>query len=287
MDTQKMAERLRAIIVDRIQKESMDLPAYPEVARKVQAQLNGTEVSISEVATVLEQDPLLAAQVLKIANSATYRGVDTITSLSQALSRIGTNALTTILRQAVAKSLFTSREPRIRKSCAVLWDHSIAVGNIARDLHAIAGAEDSQGAYLAGLLHDVGKPLVAAFLLEFERNLSARESAALLDGTMWLDLIQDLHRPVGAALAKAWELPPAVAKAIEDSTNFNPAERMSPANAVCIANAIAKLHGPYVGQFETNEVESQIMIGRSMLGLDDEIVDNLIAKIANQKASAA
>lgn len=272
-------ERLQAFLIKRIEENRLVLPVSPDVAMQVQRQLEDSEIDLPSVALSLEKDPLLAAQVLRIANSPLYRGSSDATSLPQAVVRIGIRPVKNALRTAVAQQIFSSRIPGINESLKGLWNHALTVATVARDLYGISGAKDSDPAYLTGLLHDVGKGVVAAYLLDFEKGSAGTKVANILDHNRWVEIVDDIHRPVGVALAKQWSFPREVTSVINDCVEYDVAERLSPTNAVRFANALVKQHGVHVGRVDQEEVATVMMIGRSLFDLEDETVDKLVNKI--------
>ena len=128
---------------------------------------------------------------------------------------------------------------------------------------------------MVGLMHDIGKPIVAIHLLDLERSVSRSVQDHWIDPTQWLSIVQEVHRPVGVAVAKAWNMSSDICKAVNDCVEFDPIERSSPANAVRFANALAKREGVYAGPVDMEQVETVLLIGRSMLGLDDDGISAL------------
>jgi putative nucleotidyltransferase with HDIG domain len=229
---------------------------------------------MKEVATLLEKDPVMAARALRLATSAAFGGGKKIT-LQEALARIGTKALKSLLVEASAQKLFISRNPQINDQLKVLWEHSVAVGILARDVLALIGQGDSESAYLAGLLHDVGKPVVATVLLELERQLTEVYQKGWIDSGEWLTVVKNVHRPVGVALAEKWQLPTPLAVCIKAAGEYDKGERHSLANAVCFSNALAKKSGIYAGEIDAEDNDAIIMIGRSVIGISDDILRTL------------
>jgi HD-like signal output (HDOD) protein len=144
-----------------------------------------------------------------------------------------------------------------------------------------AAFQDKEGPYMAGLMHDIGKPVVAIHLLDLERSVSRAAQDHWIEPTEWLNIVQEVHRPVGVAVAKAWNLSAEICKAIQDCVEFDPIERASAANAVRFANALAKREGVYAGPVDMEQVETVLLIGRSMLGLDDDGIAALSTALRN------
>jgi HD-like signal output (HDOD) protein len=145
---------------------------------------------------------------------------------------------------------------------------------------------DPEDAYLTGLLHDVGKPVMAILLLEAEKMMSSRTTKPWIGSEEWMRSLQRSHRPIGIALAKRWALPAAVVNAIEQCSDYDSLDRHSVANLVRFSNAVCKQQGLYIGEFDMEDINALVMIGRSLLGLDDDglvrLVGGLKDKVANR-----
>ena len=275
MSVDKLASELEAILVKRIQSDQLVLPTMPAVALKVQEILKDPDSGMKEVAAALEKDPVLAARALRMATSAAFAAGAKKVSLQEALARLGAKALKSLLVEASAQKLFVSKNPQINEQLKVLWEHSVAVGMLARDVLALTGAQDSDSAYLAGLLHDIGKPVVATILLELERQLTEVYQRSWIDSGEWLDVIGKVHRPVAVVLAEKWALPPPIVACIKEAGEYDQANRQSLANAVCFANALSKKSGIYAGRVDEEDNDALVMIGRSVIGISDDILRTL------------
>jgi putative nucleotidyltransferase with HDIG domain len=279
VDAKKLGQKLQEVILARIAAGTLQVPTLPRVAHVVRTQLDDPDVDLRAVSAALEKDPVLAMQVLRVASSPLYRSRDEIASLSQAITRLGIKKLREVLVAACARQVFNSRRPELREAIAALWNHSMAVAILARDILSIAGMKAPDTAFLGGLLHDIGKPIAAAYLAEVETGLSGREARTWIDGEAFLGIVNDIHRPIGFAVAEEWQLPEAVAVAIRDSGDYDSSERGSPTNAVRFANAVAKQHGYAAGAFDEKQIATQVMVGRSLLGIEEGVAEELAGKI--------
>ncbi|HVO19353.1 MAG TPA: HDOD domain-containing protein [Anaeromyxobacter sp.] len=275
MSTDKLASELEGILVKRIQSDQLFLPSLPAVVVKVMEVLRDPDAGMKEVASLLERDPVMAARTLRIASSAAFAGGSKRITLQEALARLGTKALKGLLVEASTQKLFVSRNVQINDQLKVLWEHSVAVGLLARDVLALTGQGDSESAYLAGLLHDVGKPVVASVLLELERQLTEVYQKGWIDSGDWLRVVRSVHRKVGVALGEKWQLPAPIVACIKDSGEYDKSERHSLSNAVCFSNALAKKTGIYAGEVDAEDNDAIIMIGRSVIGISDDILRTL------------
>jgi putative nucleotidyltransferase with HDIG domain len=285
MSTEKLAAQMEQIILNRIAQDKLTAATLPQTAEKVLAMLRDPNFSTKRVVTLIEKDPLLAVRVLRVANSAVYGGGG-LARLDAAVSRLGTQKLRTLLIDLSARQVFISKDHRIARASAGIWEHSLAVALIARDLTALSAGGDADGTYLCGLLHDIGKPLVAVMLLEAEKILAQEQGNAWIGSDAWVQVVNKTHRKVGVALAEKWQLPADVVSGIADSGDYDNAARKSPANYVRFANALAKREGFVVGEVDADEVSALIMIGRSLLDLDDDIINKLTGALKERVQGA-
>ena len=281
--TERLTAEMERIIRARIEANRLVLPAFPATATRCAAMLKDPNVNTKKVVALLEADPVFAVLVLRAASTANFGG-QAAGSLDTAVTRLGINALRTLLIQAAARSIFESSDRSINQRLAQVWTHSIGVAVMARDIAALMQASDVEACYLAGLLHDVGKPVVAAMLTEVERSLGKK---AQISVDQWIGVVDACHRPVGVALAEKWNLAAPVVAAIRDCNEYDPGDRRGPANIVRFANALVKKHGLATGTYDPDDVSALIMIGRSMLGLEEEVVGRLAAGIKARIESGA
>jgi HD-like signal output (HDOD) protein len=126
-------------------------------------------------------------------------------------------------------------------------------------------------------LHDVGKPVVGAILLEAERvAANKRKTSAWHSREAWLDLVSLCHREVGFAMARAWQLPDEVLFAIARSDRYSIDGTPSPVNLVCLANAIVKRAGVYTRPVEDSEISGVIAEGSTIFHLTEDDIARFV-----------
>jgi len=162
----KLAEQMEKIVLNRIGNDQLVLPPMPAVALKCLSLLKNPDFSLKEAASLIERDPILTALMLRVANSAAMATRDPVQSVLQAVTRFGMQKLRMFLIEASARKVFESRDTRIVEAARGVWEHSLAVAMLARDVVAFSNSGSPDFGYLGGLLHDIGKPIVAAMLLE-------------------------------------------------------------------------------------------------------------------------
>ena len=281
-ESAKIAGWLESVVLKRIADDQLVLPSIPGVVAKSLEIVRKTDFNFKDVATVIEMDPVLTARALRLATSAAFSGGTMKLSLAEALARIGAKSVKTLLIEGAAQKLFVSKNPQIAGASRRTWEHSIVVAGMARDIAALAGSQSGEAAYLGGLLHDVGKPLVATMLLEAERQVVEVRNQKWIDSPVWLEVMARLHRKVGVALAEKWQLPEEVCRCIRDCSEYDNSDRASIVNAVCLANALAKQNGFAVGPVDADDIGALVMIGRSLLGLSQEMLAKLSSDLKDR-----
>jgi putative nucleotidyltransferase with HDIG domain len=282
-------KRLTDIILKRLESDNLLVPAMPAIAVQCMRLLDDPKQTFKDVSKVISKDPLLASRVLRLANSAAFPGKSQVTTLEQSIARMGTEGLKLAICHYSMYQAFSSKDERIQAAFQGIWEHSLAVALIAKE---IAGQLDGPGrpdpdtAYLAGLLHDVGKPVVAALLLEAEKLMSVHKSSVpWISHSVWRKVVDRSHRNVGVALARLWNLPPAIGDAIAKCEAYDPAAPHAASNIVCLANAFAKVHGLYAGDFDADQVNALLVEGKKLLDMPDEALALLCAGLYGRVGS--
>ena len=117
-------------------------------------------------------------------------------------------------------------------------------GHLGQNVAILAGVEEPEVCLVAGLLHDIGKPVVATMLLEAEAQIAQRNPKLWsIDGDAWVGVVERTHRKIATDVAKKWQLPEEVQNAVLQFSDYDAANRQSIANAVHFANALAKQMG--------------------------------------------
>jgi putative nucleotidyltransferase with HDIG domain len=269
-----VVDKLTNIIRKRLDSDALVVPSMPAIALQCMRLIDDPNQTFKHVSELAGKDPVLALRVLRLANSAAFPGKTPAITLENAISRMGTEGLKLALVHYSMFQAFSSRDERIQAAFRGIWEHSLAVALIAKEiagLQEVPNAVDPAVAYVAGLLHDVGKPVVAALLLEAEKLMSLQKSSVpWISHTVWKRVVDGSHRSVGVALAEHWELPAQIHSAIENCQNYDFRTPFSCSNLVCLANAFAKVQGLYSGDFDATSVQALVAEGKRLLGIPDE-----------------
>jgi HD-like signal output (HDOD) protein len=271
-----VARDVEAAVLRAIESNTLDLPTLPVVASRVLAMLAQPDFSLDKVAKLIESDPILAARLLSRLRNAAFAGLQRLDSVLTCVTRLGARELRVFLIETSVRQVLESRNPIIVEMCRELWRHSLAVAVLSRDLAVATHGLHPDTAYLAGLLHDVGRPVLAAKLLESEQRLLGVHTQRWIMPSTWLAIIADRYRSVGAALAANWGLPESVARAIRHSATFDTQDRFADSNLVSLADLLSRQQGIYVGPVEMPEVDRLVNEGRELLSLDEATLERIL-----------
>jgi len=187
-------------ILERHLEEDVELPILPEASARIVALCSDEKADARAIENVLERDPSLASHVLRIANSSAYAPQSQIVSLQQAVSRLGLGTLrNVVLAISVQGRVFkvAGHQARVRS----IWAHCAVAAAFAREI-ARKLRKNVEGAFLCGLLHDVGRPIVLQATID---ALAHRTKEALPDALLETAM-NEFHEAVGADLIEAWKL---------------------------------------------------------------------------------
>ena len=283
--TREMATRVEESVLAAIENNALELPTMPMVAARALAMLGRDDFSFAQIAALIETDPIVAARLVRLAQSAAFAGLSRFDSVITCVTRLGAEELRLFLVETAVHHVLESRNPCIAQMCRDLWRHSLAVAILSRDLASGVHALHPDSAYLGGLLHDVGRPALAATLLDAEQRLLGTRVQRWIMPSAWLAIISGKHRSVGAAIARKWGLPDPVAHAIRDSSDYDTGDRFSTGNVVLLADSLAKREGIFVGPINAEEIKQHVALGQQLLSVDDALIERLVADLANRVAS--
>ncbi|MGZ3607551.1 MAG: HDOD domain-containing protein [Syntrophales bacterium] len=184
------------------------LPTVPDTLRKLSRIMEKPNVSLTEVASFVQSDPALTFRILKMVNSAVYGFPGRIASVSHAIMLLGLNVVKGLL---LGVSVFEL----MQKAMTGLYEHSMGCAAAARIIAQKKGLREPEEAYVAGLIHDIGKVVMA---LEFTK---AYEGALAFAETEHISIMQaekkffaDTHAALGGVLSEKWRFPKKLTEAI-------------------------------------------------------------------------
>lgn len=213
--------------------------SLPGIHARLNEKLKDPNSSNAEIADLVEKDPGLSLVVLKIVNSAIYGFRNTISTITQAITLLGRNELSVLLLSTGVVSLF-KKLPIRKELLNAHWQHSLLCALIAKHLSLHGSmAADSATLFMAGLLHDMGKPVIWHKLPEQSKALYTEIN---LDNSLEqeLSLLGFSHAEVGYELMKLWGLP----ASLQATTRFhhapeNAADHADECRLIALSNRLA------------------------------------------------
>jgi HD-like signal output (HDOD) protein len=183
------------------------LKPFPAVAQKVLALLADPNFRTQDVRAAIEEDPALAARVLLVANSAAFAGSTPCDTVGRAIVRLGAATVRDLVIALATMGMFHDVTGRGR----ILRDHCVSTGALARVLARDLLANPAPGVFLAGLMHDVGKLLMAQSgeFPTLALTPQELEDLELVDGSHALER-QHLgydHAVLGGHAVMLWKIP--------------------------------------------------------------------------------
>ncbi len=215
------------------------MPAFPKSVQKILELTRDVNCTPRDLVQVIEKDPVVTVKVLKVVNSAYYRLPKQITSVSHAVVYLGFNTIKNLALGIAAIGM-------LPKQNAAGFDvdqyllHSLSTAGIAKLLATNLDNADPMDCFIAGLLHDFGKVVLAQFLPgEFKQALTLCHT----DGSSLHHALQQIigadHAVVGAMLVEKWRFAPDL---IDTIAHQYEAEEKDSALFACVfsANQISK-----------------------------------------------
>ena len=202
------------ITSDLVRQRVKSLPSMPTSVVALGKAVADDRCTVDRVLDVLSQDPGLSAALLRLANSVMFARDGRIMDLRNAVMRLGFDS---IFKLGQSAAIIRSVHGGSHLDPLRLWQHSVAVGQVAKGICRMVGQEPLQdSAYLAGLLHDIGKiALDQCFSDEYGPVVEAVAAGAVcLEAER--SLLGLTHAEVGAMVAEQWNFPDALAQAIRD-----------------------------------------------------------------------
>ncbi|MCK7510829.1 MAG: HDOD domain-containing protein [Desulfobacterales bacterium] len=200
---------------ERILNGIKDLPAMPQVITEIQAQMAGADINTRKICGLIEADAAIATKVLRSANSAYYGQSGKVATMTGALNLIGLKGLLEVVALAGAQRLLVGRLPGYGYEAEDLWRHSLAVACGSKLLALRKDPGISETAYLAGLIHDVGRIILDRLVLEMKAEIAEfmeREQKTFLDAETRFFGFN--HARVAAEVCRKWKFPAVMAVAI-------------------------------------------------------------------------
>lgn len=201
------------ISIEQIIEHSGDLGSLPAVVVRINQAIDDPNSNAAQIGRIVNEDPALTAQLLKLVNSPFYGFRSRIDTVYRAIAIVGHNELRHLVLTAHALKTFND-VPNELVSMPVFWRRSLYIGVLTRVLASYARETNIERLFISGLLHDIGSLLIYQQLPHQAADILRR----CRPGTEVWQLEREEfgfdHADVGGALLKAWDLPPVLIESV-------------------------------------------------------------------------
>lgn len=216
------------------------LPSVPSVYTRLMDALQSDDVSPKLIGGIVSQDMAMTAKILQLVNSAFFGPRRPITNPTEAVIYLGAD---TVKALALSVSIFSqfNAQPVPGFSIESLRDHGVAVATLARQIAATLRLSKSEldDAFLGGLLHELGKLVLAAnYPKEYAESLRRTRGDGIPARQAELETFGTTYADVGAYLIWLWGLPDPITEIVARHPQPNPDPTAGPIVAVHVADAL-------------------------------------------------
>jgi len=200
--------RLQITEASKVLRAGQKLPVFPTVAQKAMRLLAAEDACLEQLERILRSDQAMAAELLNVANSSLMGRRKSTASLAQAVEHVGANASVRIICAACLRPIFASRK------LFDLWNHSIEAAETAERLALVSERVDPGEAFLAGLVHDIGRLAFSLLSPDFQVPAQCLLEHGCPPVLVERALSGTNHAEVGSELLRSWGVPPPISDAV-------------------------------------------------------------------------
>jgi HD-like signal output (HDOD) protein/signal transduction histidine kinase len=257
------------------------LPAMPQILIKLIEHLQADDAGMPELAALIAKDAAMTSKILTVANSSAYHRNTRAVGLEQSLVSLGTDMIKTLVISESVFQTFNSFPHSSSTDLRGFWKSSLTTAVIARDIAKQMEYAHAEEAYLAGLLHNVGRlALLATAPKEYAFNFMARDDEALC--AVEQRTLQITHSEAGAWLIERWHLDSFLADSV--LYHHEPVSRLESAHPLI---RIVRLAHLLCCHRDDEEQGPAIEDAIRLCGLDATVLEQIINTAARQVEKSA
>lgn len=193
-------------IKERVMRLARKLPTAPQIFGRLGILLGNMDTDLDDIVKLASVDAGLTARVIRMSNSVFFRGDSAVSTLEEAIGRVGFREVHKIVGVAMTDQVFQSGLPVYNLTAAQMWENSVVTALAMTKLAAVSG-EDEGMAYTVGLLRPVGK-LILDTLLQIEQPGVSCPDTITLDLPSWERAWAGItSNEVGAMIMEEWRMP--------------------------------------------------------------------------------
>lgn len=235
-------------ILEELDNGTLVLPTLPEVALRVRDVVDEPDVTAKQLAEIITTDAALSTRLLKVANSALYRGRIPTETVQMAVSRLGLTMVRNLVISLVMEQMFQATSNRLDKRLHDLWEHSTEIAAASQIIASKHKGVKNDEAMLAGLIHSIG---VLPILIKAEEIPELLNDSNLLD-----DVIEKLHTKIGKAILESWDFPANLVSVASDYNNYDWDSENGPDLVDVVQVAVIQSHANTEKAVPTDKLDS-------------------------------
>jgi HD-like signal output (HDOD) protein len=252
----------------------VELPGFPHIVMRVQRVLSDEKTDAAKIVRVIGSDPVLATQLIRMANSAALNpGGTPVTDLRAAVTRVGVD---TVRTATIAFAMQQLREaPALRgleMQLGVLWRRSVQVASLCCVIARRLTSVNPDTALLAGLLQGIGRLYIL--------TRASRHRSLFCDAAAYQAIEQDWHLSIAAALLENWGIAAEIVQAVHESESLERDARGTPAltDVLVVGTLLAELNG------DATALAAQVECAKPLqrLRLDQQACERFLTESAQE-----
>ncbi len=193
-----------------------DIPTLPSVVMQINRVLQDDGASLESVVSIIEKDPSLTTKLLRLANSSYYGMSRDVRTVKEAVLILGLNTIRSIAMAVSVGKLFRGDSNGVLDA-KELWFHSLYCAVASKGMMRHMGTVLAEEGFICGLVHDIGKIVIALNLPEETKRVS--RELLTEEGRSWWEAEEVVlgfnHADVGGLIARRWNFPEVYCRAIE------------------------------------------------------------------------
>lgn len=170
--------RFVSLLALELENGDISLPSLPDVVMKIRQVLESDDADFATVSQAVSVDPALVSRLIVFANSALYNRANVeIQTLDAAIGRLGFEVVRSTAMSLAMKQLYASdRHSHAAKKLRAIWARGMKLSSMAWAIASITPSIDAEAAFLAGLMHEIGKLYIVTKAEEFPELLGDEKS---------------------------------------------------------------------------------------------------------------
>ena len=256
---------------------TQELPGFPLVVERIQSVLNDPNADMARVALVLGNEPAIAAQIVRMANSAALNPARVpVADLRTAVSRVGLDSVRSATIAFAMRELRDAQDMAgLERQLEGLWRRSVQVASLSQAIARRFTQLNAEAAMLAGLLQGIGRLYILA--------RASKHRALFSDEQTYRNIEQTWHVSIATALLESWGIAPEIVQAVQDSEDLERDTR----GAATLSDVlmVAALLADYDGTPDSLRIQVQGARPFHRLQLDYPTCEKFLASSAQEVAA--